>query len=151
MRRYQQVYREQLILPEFPESEGEQILFFPNVARRSLLLEDGTLDPKLAVARGYTRVVIGKRGPYVEFHWTQINRKQLYAPKRAEWRSQEQWRERVYYFEYRTHLGHKMFYDQIKAVRYADYQVLHWYASPWDLTTTLYPQLINGDKPSHHL
>lgn len=78
----------------------------------------------LLVAVGFTRVVIGARGPYMEFDWKNIIEKSF------------RW-ERVgaYYTEYRTiDACNVKVYHQIEPVTYADYRRDRWYISPFDLT-----------------
>ena len=88
----------------------------------------------LRVATGYTRIVIGERGPYIEFNPKQIILANLHIPENEKYRLKEPMRPRIYYFEWRTNDdANVMFYEQLKTVDYADYKVDMLYASPFDL------------------
>ena len=116
---------------------GDEIKFYTNTPDR------------IHVATGYRRVVIGDRGPYVEFahdHVFQV----LHTPEDQKWRAEGDWPMKVFYFEFRTADG-VMVYKQNRTVKYADYQIGMFYVSPWDLTTEEYPILAAGEKPEHHL
>jgi hypothetical protein len=72
------------------------------------------------LATGYERVVIGARGPYVEFVCEQLTGlRRVEAPH-------------YYYDEWRTPCGVKV-YEQLKRVDYADYVPGKFYVSPFDL------------------
>lgn len=78
----------------------------------------------LAVSVGFTRVVIGGRGPYMEFNREQI----IEASLRWE-------RAGAFYTEYRTiDVCNVKVYHQIATVDYADYRPDMWYISPFELT-----------------
>jgi DNA repair photolyase len=78
----------------------------------------------LHVATGYTRVVVGGRGPYVEFQPAQIIEKNLHKPEQRH----------VYFDEWRSNDdSNVMVYDQKRTVAYADYKVGKFYISPTDL------------------
>ena len=77
---------------------------------------------------GYNRVVIGKRGPYIEFD--KIDSIVRHIPKDQEWRL---YSKVVYYIEYRTNEDNVKIYYQLKPVDYADYKVHKYYISPFDL------------------
>jgi len=77
---------------------------------------------------GYDRIVIGKRGPYVEF--TTLDHDILNIPDDQKWRL---FSDKVYYVEYRTKIDNVKVYYQLKPVDYADYQVDKYYISPFDL------------------
>lgn len=88
----------------------------------------------LHVATGYTRVVIGGRGPYVEFLSDQLVRESLHMPENAKYRTTPAWTNRVYYYEWRTtDESRVMVYEQKKNVDYADYKVGLFYIAPFDL------------------
>lgn len=74
-----------------------------------------------AFAEGYERVVIGGRGPYVEFfrHQIKMALHEVATPH-------------YYFVERRTNCGIKV-YDQLHPVDYADYQSGMLYVSPFDL------------------
>jgi hypothetical protein len=118
-------YRQRLILPEFP-LDGKPVRF---------LTASDTI-----VAQGYERVVLGDRGPYVEFSDDHIILKSLHIPPDQIWRLRG---DRCFYIEYRTgDEANVKVYQQKFAVTYADYQVGMWYISPFDLTTDQYPVLV---------
>jgi len=108
-------YRERLLVPEI--SDGSLTEF---------RTKDGTL-----VAKGYERIVIGGRGPYVEFHPGQIVPSGLRLAPGQEWRKGPG---RHYYAEHRSKdEANVKFYEQIRTVDYADYRPGYWYASPFEL------------------
>ena len=87
----------------------------------------------LLLANGYTRVVIGGRGPYIEFSCDQIEHDNIYIPKHAEHKLKNSM---SYYWEYRSKdKCNVKLYDQKMEVSYADYKVGMWYISP-DLVST---------------
>lgn len=87
----------------------------------------------LLVATGYRRVVIGKRGPYVEFHFTDIKWNEFYIPDEELYRTESKV---VYYEEWRSmDKACVKLYLQKRKVAYADYQVHRMYISPFDLFT----------------
>ena len=119
-------YKERLFLPL--ESPNDEIIFYTQSG--------------LEVAKNYIRVVIGGRGPYIEFQ--EIIGENIYIPKNQLWRVKNS---NCYYIEWRT--KDKSFvklYYQKKVVDYADYQIGLWYISPFDLTSNLYPELIRKLK-----
>lgn len=87
---------------------------------------------KTVIATGYERVVIGQRGPYVEFTKKQILEKGLYIPTKQLYRLSDP---KVYYIEFRTIQGNAKVYYQMRTVAYADYKIEHFYISPNDLET----------------
>lgn len=82
------------------------------------------------IAHGYQRVVIGQRGPYVEFTKNQIIDTKLYIPKSQLYRLSDP---KVYYIEFRTVEKNIKVYYQMRSVAYADYLINHFYISPYDL------------------
>lgn len=82
------------------------------------------------IAIGYERIVIGGRGPYVEFSEEQLVLDELFIPEDQRWRLQH---EIGYYYEYRTRIDNVKVYRQKKVVDYADYLIGMWYISPFDL------------------
>ena len=82
------------------------------------------------IANGYQRVVIGQRGPYVEFTKNQILDTELYIPKSQLYRLSDP---KVYYIEFRTVEKNIKVYYQMRNVAYADYLINHFYISPFDL------------------
>lgn len=85
----------------------------------------------LKISKGYRRVVIGGRGPYVEFTDDQLNLKAFYIPKEQLYRITDR---RVYYIELRSvdDCFVKLYY-QLQTVAYADYKIGMFYISPYDL------------------
>lgn len=85
----------------------------------------------LHVATGYQRVVIGKRGPYVEFTNKNIIHSSIYVPFECKYRLNNP---KVYYDEWRTSDdAYVKLYKQKQTVAYADYKVGLWYISPSSL------------------
>lgn len=88
----------------------------------------------MVVAVGYERVVIGDRGPYVEFTISEIifeNFKKINNPSHK------------YYIEYRSNCESNVkLYFQLLPVNYADYKIGVCYISPFDLVSDKYPILI---------
>ena len=96
------------------------------------------------IATGYVRVVIGARGPYVEFLAGHLRRRRLYLPRSSRWR---QTSAVAFYEEYRTSPDHVMVYHQLRPVAYADYIVDRWYISPFDLRDRCGRRIIRGAPP----
>ena len=87
----------------------------------------------LLIATAYRRVVIGKRGPYVEFHFTDIKWNEFYIPSDLRYRADSKV---VYYEEWRSlDSAYVKLYLQKRKVSYADYQIHRMYISPFDLFT----------------
>jgi hypothetical protein len=124
-------YRARLNLPEFPP-EGEPVEF---------RTKSGTL-----VAVGYKRVVIGDRGPYVEFAEDQMVHDKLEIPKDQKWRLlwiEPDPQRRCYYWELRSiDKARVKVYVQQRTVDYADYKLGMWYISPFDLVTDRWSVLV---------
>ncbi len=78
----------------------------------------------LLIARGYDRVSVGERGPYVEFNHDQIvhdNMRRMHAAH-------------FYFDEYRSNCpADVMIYMQRMTVAHTDYVVGKYYISPFDL------------------
>ena len=86
---------------------------------------------RLYLAFGYLRVVIGKRGPYVEFSRNQIIWENFLVPEHEKYRLTNAV---VYYDEYRSKdPTFVKLYLQKRPVAYADYKVGLCYISPFDL------------------
>ena len=118
-------YAKRLILPEIPK---EAVRFST---------KSGTL-----VAVGYERVVIGDRGPYIEFLDSQIAKENISVPPSQSWRLLPKY-DHCYYWEYRTNdEAFVKLYFQKREVDYADYRVGLWYVSPFHLTSDVHPVLI---------
>lgn len=91
------------------------------------------------VATRYTRVVIGSRGPYIEFNTDSINMSNFHVPPDQLWRFTSS---TAYYIEYRSIKDNVKLYIQLRTVNYADYKVGMCYISPFDLISDIYPVLI---------
>jgi len=80
----------------------------------------------LHVASGHNRIVIGDRGPYVEFLPDQIDLESFFVPPQSH----------IYFTELCSKCEHKIFlYHQQKTVKYADYKIGMFYIGP-DLLMT---------------
>jgi len=114
--------------------------------KRLVLPEDG--DPIMRffthtgihAATGYTRIVIGERGAYVEFSRDQVVAASLRIPEDQRWRVSEETRGRAYYIEHRA--GAVKVYEQLRGVDYADYHPGYFYVAPADLVSDAHPVLI---------
>lgn len=83
------------------------------------------------IARKYERVVIGQRGPYIEFTTNQILCDKLFIPKNQLYRLSDP---KIYYIEFRTNDDSNVkVYYQMRTVAYADYKIGYFYISPADL------------------
>jgi hypothetical protein len=83
------------------------------------------------LAVGYTRIVFGGRGPYVEFDDSQILKHKFEIPKEQEYRLTNL---TTFYLEYRSKdESYVKLYHQKKRVKYADYKIGMYYISPFDL------------------
>lgn len=92
--------------------------------------------------RGFNRIVVGDRGPYVEFLPGQIDTKDIHIPEKELWRLHDR---RVYYIEFRTRgIENVMVYYQLRTVSYADYKIGMFYISPYDLYLTNGRRIICG-------
>lgn len=121
-------YKERLILPEEPPED--EVIFYTKC--------------QFEVARHYERVVIGERGPYVEFYGEMLTKDGIFIPENEKWRITN---ENCYYVEWRTKdKSYTKIYNQKKVVDYADYKIGRWYISVFDLTSNLYPELIKPKK-----
>ena len=101
----------------------------------------------LHVATSYTRVVLGGRGPYIEFNPDQIILANLHVPENERDRLNESKRSRVYYIEWRTNdEANLKVYEQLKLVDYADYRVGLLYISPFDLFVSGEPVIMKLDR-----
>ena len=98
---------------------------------------DGHIDLELnsssglLLARGYDRIVIGGRGPYVEFNKNQLVDEAFVIPKELEYRIDSGI---CYYIEYRSvDSSYVKLYFQKRLVSYADYKLDKFYISPFEL------------------
>lgn len=98
------------------------------------------------IAIGYKRVVIGARGPYIEFGDDNIIRENMNIPTDEMWRISS---DASFYIEYRTNdMCNVKIYLQKKTVNYADYQLHYYYISPFDLKTENSDTIINSVRQS---
>lgn len=83
----------------------------------------------MKVSNGYERVVIGKRGPYVEFTSRQL------LTTFFDLRNFDKLKnDKAFYVEYRSiDTASVKLYFQLRKVDYADYKVGFYYISPFDL------------------
>ena len=94
----------------------------------------------LLLAKGYNRIVIGGRGPYIEFSTFQIVMDNIYIPNHAKHKLQESL---SYYHEYRSKdQSYVKLYFQRIGVSYADYKVGKWYIDPMCLKTNEHDSLL---------
>ena len=99
----------------------EQRMLIPLQATEEFAGTEFKTRSGLIIARGYLRVVIGERGPYLEFDDTQILKDNAYIPEDQKWRKRGQY-SYVYYDEYRTiDACFVKLYKQRRVVDYADY------------------------------
>lgn len=84
------------------------------------------------IAIGYNRIVIGQRGPYIEFTEEQIAKDNIVIPSDQKYRLSVDY---VFYNEYRSKDLTVKIYNQRKLVDYADYKIGYWYASAFSLIT----------------
>lgn len=132
-KKYRADCRERLIIPEvYPLDKivaKEDIHFYT---------QSGAL-----IAKNYVRVVIGDRGPYIEFTGKHINHEALRIPASQEWRRSHRG---CYYLELRsTDESYVKVYLQKRTVKYADYIIGCYYISPFDLTSDKYPILLTKE------
>jgi hypothetical protein len=93
---------------------------------------------KLQIATGYRRIVIGERGPYIEFEKKDLIFNNFYIPEDKKIKLTYK---NCYYIEYRSiDKSFLKLYFQKRAVNYANYLVGKYYISPFDL------YLENGEK-----
>jgi hypothetical protein len=127
-------YRSRLILPEIcPPADV--------IAKEHVYFSTKSGAP---IARNYVRVVIGDRGPYIEFTEKQINHDETHVPDDQFWRIKHK---ECYYIEVRSNdKSYVKIYVQKRTVKYADYIVGMYYISPFDLVSDKYPILIKDKE-----
>jgi len=86
------------------------------------------------ICTGFTRVVIGDYGAFIEFSESQACKQNMKCEKGQEYRKDNpKYRNRVKYFWYTTKdESHCKLYIQQKGVTYADYTAHMGYVSPYD-------------------
>lgn len=96
---------------------------------REQSLEFYTKDTHKLLANDYIRIVIGGRGPYIEFEVNMVNWSNVVLPIHERWRTENT---NAFYIEFRSNCtAYVKIYAQKKTVDYADYLVC--YISPFDL------------------
>ena len=94
----------------------------------------------LLLAKGYTRIVIGGRGPYIEFEDASIVKANIHVPSHA---IHKLTASLTYYHEYRSNdESWVKLYFQCMGVSYADYKIGMWYIDPTRLKTDEFDNLI---------
>jgi len=123
--------------------EYEKRLYIPIIGNdKTLFYTKGGL----LVANGYSRIVIGKRGPYIEFTPEQIVTDSIHIPEQELWRLESP---TAYYTEYRTtDVFYVKVYLQNDTVNYADYTIGCYYISPFDLKSNIQEVLIDPITPN---
>jgi len=75
-----------------------------------------------SIAKGYNRIVIGDRGPYIEFLPEHMIMDNIFIPLEQH---------HTYFIEYQSKCVEKIFiYHQRKTVKYADYRIGMYYIDP---------------------
>lgn len=98
----------------------------------------------LCIAKGYIRVVLGGRGPYIEFHSSNIISNNIYIPECEKWRLNNN---AAFYDEFRSKdQSYVKLYKQKNYVGYADYKPSLWYISPFELYSDKYPCLMEYEN-----
>jgi hypothetical protein len=88
----------------------------------------------MIIAKGYERVVIGDRGPYIELANRHILLDGIFIPREQHWRFEPKWRKKVVYFEFRTvDNSHLKIYLQNRRVDHTDFREEFWYVSPFGI------------------
>lgn len=87
------------------------------------------------LATGYSRIVVGDRGPYIEFSEENMILNNLFYPKNQEHK---------FFIEYSSSCEHKVFvYFQQQTVSYADYKIGFYYIAPELLSTEKVKELVD--------
>ncbi len=115
------------------KSEDKKLIKIPENGNDSTVFQTRS---GLRLAKGYSRVVFGGRGAYVEFDPNHMFHTAIHIPKNQLYRLSDL---RVYYIEFRSsdNFNVKVYY-QLKTVAYADYKIGFFYICPTDL------QLVDG-------
>lgn len=127
------------------KSEDKRLIKIPEVGNNSTIFQTKS---GLQLARGYSRVVFGGRGAYVEFDPNHMCHTTIHIPKNQLYRLSDL---RVYYIEFRSsdESNVKVYY-QLKTVSYADYKIGFFYISPTDLQlsdgTTVLTRSMENEK-----
>ncbi len=100
-------------------------------------------ESDIEVIKGYTRIVVGKRGAYVEFKESHLDFATVYIPNTKKWKLTSP---KAFYHEYRTRRDKIKIYFQQKTVAYADYKKGRYYISVHDLFTKDLKSLIRPNN-----
>ena len=94
----------------------------------------------LLLAKGYSRIVIGGRGPYIEFETSNIIQDNIFVPPHAEHKLKNDY---SYYNEYRSKdkCWVKLYFQKME-VSYADYKIGKWYIDPTRVKTNEFEDLM---------
>jgi hypothetical protein len=88
----------------------------------------------LHVATGYMRVVSWQKGPLIEFLSGNLIWDSLHIPDQEKFRATKEWKDKVFYVEWRTKDQSKVkVIEQKKIMRGYDFKVGLFYISPFDL------------------
>jgi len=137
-------------MPKYLSKEEHLALLRTPLGKTTIYLcEKGSMH---TIATGYERVVVDKRGPYLEFLTQDLDVNYFIMPGNQLWRLTLQWKDKVSHLVYRSPAPfYTTMYLQRKTVSCADYKVGRFYISPWDLVDLSGAPLVSGDKPSYHL
>ena len=91
------------------------------------------------LATGYERIVIGERGPYIEFSNQHIIFDHIFPPLGEKHRIGN---DTYYYDEYRSVENYVKIYHQKRTVKYADYKIGFYYISPAELYVKVNKKLL---------
>ena len=113
-------------LPEWCRMDGN-----PDCVLRSV-------NQGIAFATGYSRIVIGDYGAFIEIAPEQMVKDAIVVERGQEYRIFDpQYREHCKYHWYTAKdNSHVKLYFQQKTVDYADYKVGMWYVSPYEITVS---------------
>lgn len=92
------------------------------------------------VAKGYTRIVVGDYGPYVEFNKHQVNLEQI----KNRWTTNDLTKKIKYIWMQTQDTVRTKVFKQVDTVPYADYKVGRYYVDPSDLRTDDLEVLYDG-------
>lgn len=94
----------------------------------------------IKIAIGYSRIVIGGRGPYIEFTDDHILLDSIHVPASQRHRLDN---DALFYDEFRSNdQSNIKIYHQKNTVGYADYLIGHWYIDPSLLKTNTHNKLL---------
>lgn len=103
----------------------------------------------LKIAHGFSRLVIGGRGPYIEFNDNHICLNNVFIPNDQMHRIGN---DAFFYDEYRSNCKSNVkVYHQKNTVGYADYKVDKWYIDPFQLKTVEFESLFLISEEEHDI